>query len=323
MAARSTGTLSAASYGQSPRTQPLGRGERILLVVNPFAGRGQAGKAAREVEAVFTKAGLTVDVFQSAAPGELCKQAREADLAQYQAIAVLGGDGSIHEVLNGMLSRPDGLQRPLALVPCGTGNALAASFAPANRTAQQCATSILLGRLHLVDCAAVRAGAAEAKSFNVLNWPADYAPRAEAMRWLGANRYSVAVALDIIGGRKARRVRMRVDDEEIFDEVMLVHVQNTKTCGNQLLAAPDAQVDDGLLDMFYVRNCGKPALLHLLTQVGSGAHMKNPNAVFRRCKRLSVEPLDGPQSLVMIDGEICGTDPLTLEVLPGAFSVIV
>eukprot|EP00667_Euglena_gracilis_P011206 EG_transcript_11441 len=304
-------------------TQPLGPGLRVLLLVNPFAGKGKGTQAAHEVDAALTQAGLIVDVFQSTRPGDLHRQARHFDLTHYSIIAIVGGDGSIHEVLNGMLSRPDGLRRPLALVPCGTGNALAASFASTQRTPRQCAESILQGHIHMVDFIVVRAGAEEVKSFNVINWPADYAPRAEAMRWLGPRRYSAAVALDILGGRRARRVRLRVDDEELVDEVMLVHIQNTKTCGNQLLAAPEARVDDGLLDMFYVRDCGKPALLRLLTQVRTGGHVNNPNAVFRRCKRLSVEPLEGPPSLVMVDGEICGTDPLTLEVLPAAFSVIV
>eukprot|EP00668_Euglena_longa_P028951 GGOE01036287.1.p1 GENE.GGOE01036287.1~~GGOE01036287.1.p1 ORF type:complete len:328 (+),score=84.53 GGOE01036287.1:87-1070(+) len=323
MTAHSSRTPPTPSHSQKPCKLPLSRGMPVLLLVNPFAGRGKARRAASEVEMVFVQAGLLVDVFQSSAPGELHQRAREADFTRYCAIVVLGGDGSIHEVLNGMLVRPDGLRLPLALVPCGTGNALVSSFASAQRSAKQCAESILQGHAFSVDCAAVKAGAEEAKSFNVINWPADYAPHAEAMRWLGANRYSVAVAMDIFGGRKARRVRMLVDGEEIIDEVMLVHIQNTKTCGNQLLAAPEAQVDDGLLDMFYVRDCGKLSLLHLLTQVGSGAHVNNTNAVFRQCKQLMIEPIGGSQSLVMIDGEIRGTDPISIEVLPRAFNIIV
>jgi len=297
-----------------------------VLLEDVLGGKGKGLAALPEVRRVFEGAAVAVTVRQSNAPGDLFAGARDADFALYDALCVLGGDGSIHEVLNGMCRRPDGQRLPLALVPCGTGNAFVTDFKAGSKLSPVAsAQSILKGVAHTVDAGRVQAGAEEVFFFNMVNWPADYMQRAEGLRWMGPHRYKSAAFLDVMGGRMGRPVRMRIDDEEWPQEdVMLIHVQNNRTCGDGMRAVPTAEVDDGRLDMFFVPKCGRLALLTLLGQSNSGAHVNNPNTVFRRFRRLTIEALGNePAAAVNVDGEVVGTDPLVLEVIPNAFEVIV
>ena len=104
---------------------------------------------------------------------------------------------------------------------------------------------------------------------------------------------------------------------------MIIHVQNNKFCGDEMLAAPAARIDDGLLDMFFIPKLGKAALLGLLKKVQKGGHMSDPRVVWRRFSKLRVEPLGGAPQAVNVDGDSVGTDPLLISVLPRAWEFII
>eukprot|EP00667_Euglena_gracilis_P026093 EG_transcript_31134 len=189
----STGAKDGPLCTKPPRTVEI---RRMLLLMNPFGGRGKGVEALKVVQPLFEQQGVKVEVFKTSAAGDMFQKARDADLSKFDVLCILGGDGSIHEAINGLLARPDGARVPLALVPCGTGNSfvtgsavvrlnqsLSCDFKPDKLSPADSAASILQGVAHQVDAGLVRAGGSEVHFFNMVNWPADYMVNAEQMRW--------------------------------------------------------------------------------------------------------------------------------------------
>ena len=95
----------------------------ILFLVNPFAGKGNALNTAQNSIAVMHQNGLDTALLVSKTTGDLASFVHKYNASNISKIAVLGGDGTMHEVINAMMQEPDWLAVPIMLFPCGTGNA--------------------------------------------------------------------------------------------------------------------------------------------------------------------------------------------------------
>ena len=104
--------------------------KEVLIILNPFGGNGRAGRVLEEISAAWLKKGLTIDVQPTTHSGHATEIAQERDLARYQALVVIGGDGTFNEVVTGLLRRAPGASPvpPLSLIPGGTGNSIANSM---------------------------------------------------------------------------------------------------------------------------------------------------------------------------------------------------
>jgi YegS/Rv2252/BmrU family lipid kinase len=293
--------------------------KRFLLVANPASGSPPRASVREHALVGLRAAPGQVDLRVTQRAGHALEIARETDLAGYDALCVLGGDGTLHEVASGLLQRPQRASIPLGLIPAGTGNSLGQSLGIVD--AAEGVRRILSGSPRPVDVVRVQAGGATHYCLNLIGWAAGHAinATAERLRWLGSPRYAAAALVHVLTARP-RPARIVLDGEQIEDEFLLVLACNTRYVGSGMLAAPRAAIDDGLLDVVIVRRASRRRMLMLLQRVHDGSHIEMPEVECHQVRSLRIETA-APESL-NLDGELKGTTPLIAEMMPGAIQLL-
>ena len=165
----------------------------------------------KRVQPIFDAAGLDLDVRATRCPGHAREIARGLD-DDLQGVCVLGGDGTLHEVVNGLMSRPEPRALPLGLVPAGSGNSLAFDLGLVDPEAA--AEAIVAGATGAMDVLRVTSAGASLYAFNIVGWggATDAGRIAERMRWLGPRRYGLANAL-VVARRRLRSARVVLEGD--------------------------------------------------------------------------------------------------------------
>jgi len=293
--------------------------KRFLLIANPASGSPPRATLRDQALAGLRAAGAQVDLQVTLSAGHSFEIAREHELAGYDALCVLGGDGTMHEAVSGLLQRPQPLHIPAGLIPAGTGNSLGLSLGITD--VAEAVRRIVAGKPRAVDV--VRATAAGETHFclNLIGWAAGQAinATAERLRWLGATRYAAAALWQVLSARP-RRAKIVLDGAVHEDEFLLVLACNSKYVGSRMLAAPRAAIDDGLVDVVIVRRASRLRMLSLVQRVHDGSHVEMPEVEYHQVRSLNIETAS-PEPL-NVDGEMKGTTPLAAEVLPGAIQLL-
>lgn len=292
----------------------------LVVLLNPRGGGRRGERLWAEVEPVLRAGGLALELHRTQRPGHARELARELELEAGSALCALGGDGTIHEVVNGIMER-DGDSRPgLAVLPGGSGNALMHDLAALDP--REAVRRILGGRRRKLDVVRVTHPGGTLHAFNMIGWGlvADIGVRSEQLRWLGASRYGLASVLEVCW-RSPRHARLELPGETLEGELRFVFAGNTRHTGAGMRLTPEARIDDGLLDLIVVRGGTRAALLGLLARLGKAAHLSSPLVTQRRVSRFRLEAADeGPLN---IDGELTAGAPFEARVIPGAIELLV
>lgn len=291
---------------------------RFLVVVNPRGGTGRGAAVLDLARRLLEAAGARLDVRLTERPGHARQIACEADLSLYDAICVIGGDGTIHETADGLLARGDGARPPLGLIPAGSGNSMHQHFACLD--AAEAVRRILAGQTRPLDVMRVETSEGVVHCVNIVAWgvAAEINATAERLRRLGPVRYALAAAWHIV---KARPIcaRFELDGRRLEGEFLLAIACNTAFTGKGMKMAPQADASDGLIDLVVVRRASRMDLARLFRKVFDGSHLAMDCVECHRTGSLAIEsPWRGPLDL---DGEMKGRPPLKLRVLPGALRV--
>jgi diacylglycerol kinase (ATP) len=231
-------------------------------------------------------------------------------------LVVLGGDGSLFEVVNGIMDTP---HRPrLAQVPVGTGNSFIKDLGI--NSAQDGIAAILGGKLRAVDLGRFTSTSGSYYFINLLGagFVAQVAKLAGRFKFLGAHSYTLAVLLLLIP-LKARRLEIVADGVTSVRDALFVEVCNSKKTGGDMIIAPDAEVDDGLFDIIIAKAMNRRQVLALFPQIFKGTHVYSPLVESFRCRTIrarfdTIEP-------VSPDGEQTGDTPLSAEIVPKALEL--
>ncbi len=293
--------------------------QRFLLVVNPRGGKRRGLAILEQVQPVFAAAGAQLDVRVTERSGHAQEIARTMDLDGYAGLCLIGGDGTVHEVVNGLLQRDQPHAIPLGIIPAGTGNTVHQHLhgrAGPREVAQQ----ILAGRTTPLD--AVRVTLADRVVFciNIIGWGAvaDINGTAERLRWLGPPRYAAAALWHILCARR-RRAKLLLDGQVQDDDFLFLIVCNTKFTGSSMKLAPRAEVDDGKLDVVVVRRASRLQMLRVFAGVYDGSHLALPCVEYYQVRSFALE--SAGHDRLNLDGEMKGTTPVAAEVLPAALRV--
>ena len=292
-----------------------------VFLVNPAAANGSTGRRWPEIAHQAAGAGLEGDALLSERRGHLGELAREAALAGSQLLVVVGGDGSINEVVNGLA----GIENPptLALIPCGTGGDFVRTFdipgdvAAAARVALGSDTQTIdLGRVSYrswdgSDGSALFANVASAGMSGAIAQRANDTSKA-----LGAKASYLWATFAVFAGWSAVETRLTVDGETRSGQMFDVVVANGRFFGGGMKMCPDADVGDGLLDVVTIGDVTKRDLVLTMPKIYRGTHLPHPKAEALRGRVVTVET-DEPVP-VELDGEQPGTTPARFEILPGA-----
>jgi YegS/Rv2252/BmrU family lipid kinase len=298
--------------------------ERFFAIVNPAAGGGRSAKLAGPALARLREKGLKVDVIASTGPGHAVQLAREAYDQGYRRFLAVGGDGTAHEILNGVFAGRAAVQRiTLGFLPVGTGNSFLRDFTKAGSDASM--QAILEGRKRPVDLICLRHTTGEVFSFNLLSvgFTADVAALTNRMfKPFGHFGYLLGVFVRVVQLRR-RSFALRCDDDQDWDErrSLFLTFNNSKYTGGTMLIAPDADPADGLIEFVRWGPIGRLGLLRNLPRLYDGSHVKHPLASRRAVRHVEFKvsvPVD-----IMIDGEIATLVCRSLDILPAAVDVYI
>ncbi len=294
----------------------------VPLFLNPVAGRGRAGRHAAEMAALFESNGITVSIIESSALGDLERRVFDFAGGCDDPFIVAGGDGSVHEAVNGLL-RADG-HNAFGLVPIGTGNDFAkACTIPLD---WQSAVSLLAARMSDgVSPRAIDAGMMNDRYFANgvgIGFDAKINRIARKYRWpIGDLVYLVAVLEGLWDGVITPNVVMRYSGGEYRGRITLANVSNGAWVGGMFYIAPMAENDDGRLDLVYADPVSRLRILRLLPLLIKGNHVDEPDVHVRGVDTFELiadEPIP-----CHLDGEV---QPLQTEfrvsLLKGSLNVL-
>ena len=290
--------------------------KKILIIANPYSGRKKGEKILKNIINVFSN--TPYDLINTTHQNHPYEIAQTMTVEDYFGVCIIGGDGTMHEVINGMLNRVDQKQLPIGLIPGGTGNSFMHDMNcldPINAAKQ-----IVKFNTRAIDVIKIITNEKNYFSFNVCGWgmPPDINILAEKMRWLGPQRYNIASLIEIMKFKK-RQCSLLMNDEGIIDDYSFVLCCNTIHTGKGMKIAPKAKIDDGFIDVVAVKKTNRLKLFSLFPKIFSGSHINNPIVNYHQVKSISIEP-DINSSLI-IDGEILGQTPCEMEVLSNKIEV--
>jgi diacylglycerol kinase (ATP) len=289
----------------------------ILVVRNPVAGRGRAKREWKHVRQKLDATGLAFDEAVTSRPLEAI-EISEKEAGNYACIVAAGGDGTVHEVVNGLMRA--GGRSALGVIPLGSGDDFAKLLSNDFISSYRSRTEKQFDVGRIVSGSAVRyfangmdIGFGAHGARNVGSVPAFLT---------GFGAYLGALALTLLRYPRLR-VRLQLDDATPVDlTTALTAVMNGSTFGGSFRVCPDARPDDGLLDLLIVNAIGRAEILRLVPKILRGAHAGDARLRLLRARRVTIES-DEPL-LVEADGEIAFNDArrLEIEVLPASLRVM-
>ena len=294
--------------------------KKLYLTVNPFGGHKKGPKILKEVIPLFEENNIQLNVIETEYAGHNKKIAMEVDMNGYDGFCCIGGDGTMSEVINGVMNRKDLDRFPLGLITGGTGNSFMHDINcldPIEATKR-----IIDGKRRKIDIFSCKTPDKLFYGFNILGWgiPTDANLLADKMRWIGSQRYNLASILEVLSHRK-RFARVSIDNNSIASDFAFIIGCNTIHTGKGMKMAPLARLDDGLIDLIIVRKVSRFKLLKLFPKVFAGNHISDPGVDYRQVKKFSILPEKDRQ--LNIDGEVLGTTPVEVEVLPQEIELMV
>ena len=296
---------------------------RTVFLVNPASANGSTGRRWPEIARRAAAAGLDGDALLSRAPGELTELAGRAAVEGAGLLVVVGGDGSVNEVVNGIAGR-EGVE--IAVIPRGTGWDFARSLGIPHATDKAIAVA-LGGQARAIDLGRATyrpwaGGEARLWFANIASagMSGAIAQRAnDTTKALGGKVSYVWATFAVFARWRNTEVSVTVDSETRTGRMHDVVVANGPYFGGGMKIAPDARQDDGVFDVLLIGNLTKRDLMLTLPKTFRGRHLPHPKAELLRGSEVTV---DAPEALpIELDGEQPGTTPARFDLVPGALRV--
>jgi YegS/Rv2252/BmrU family lipid kinase len=297
---------------------------KARLIYNPTAGPWDVRRALDHICSFLEDHGWSVELRLTQKSGDATNLACEAAQSGYDAAIVAGGDGTVNEVVNGLV----GSETAMAVLPVGTGNVWAKQLHIPTHTLthplrlQETAAGLVEGTIRAIDVGQVNdryflcwAGIGlDAKVTTQME------PRQRHIKRLGALPYAIAAVL-VARDFKGVRTRVYLDGRMVRGHTLLILVSNIQQYyGGLFEIAPAAKIDDGLLDVFVFKGLGFQYAVRHLLKVLSQRYLQDPQVVHRQARHVEVHteyPLP-----IQADGDVVGDTPVVLKVAPRALRIL-
>ena len=291
-----------------------------MFLVNPASAAGSTGKRWPEIAHRAAARGLDGDALISDAPGQLGELAAGAVRDGARRLVVVGGDGSVNEVVNGLDHTPD---VELAVIPRGTGWDFVRTFGIPNDL-DDAIDVALAGAVREIDLgtASYRTWAGDEARSTFANVASAgisgaIARRAnDSSKALGGKVSYYWATLSVFFGWQTGEMRVTVDGESRSGKMIDAMICNGRYLGGGMMMCPEAEPDDGLFDVLLIGDVTKRDLAFVLPKTYKGKHLPHPRLELLRGRVVTVEseePLP-----IELDGEQPGTTPARFEVVPRA-----
>lgn len=293
-----------------------------VFLLNPIAGNGKFQRGLKEkIEAIAEKAKIDYLVHVTTDIGNAREFTEHFNPGEDIRFYAIGGDGTLNEVINGVLRRKGYAE--VGLIPCGTGDDFVRVF-PKKEPFYDIEKQIR-GKAILID--AIHTDAID--GINMCNVGMDAETAADVHRFSrympGSLAYTVSLFNRLIH-KLGMHMSITIDDEiKIEERFMLVSFANGVACGGGYHAAPNAKIDDGLIEITAARPLSRLRFASLLKGYKAGTHLDDPNyapyIVYHQGKKVHIV-MEKP-SQFSIDGEIIERTEMTIEILPKAIYFVV
>ncbi len=303
--------------------------QKTLLIFNPMADRGRSGQQASDLRAIVDEMG-GADWQGTEYPAHATEIAAQAALKGYQTIVALGGDGTVHEIVNGLM-KIEAAHRPrLGIVPIGSGNDFSYGVGVHQTNPQEAMKRVFTGTPKLVDIARIVDGGGRIEYFdNTLGIGFDAAIniRSRSIQQLqGFMMYFTATLLTIARNFDAPHMKVTYDGGTLDQPLLMLTVGNGPREGGGFMTTPESKVDDGMLDFVYVGPVSQIRMLQLVPKFMNATHVKEKDVKIAKTTRLV---LDADRALpIHCDGELfapyeADVRHVEITLVPGAVQVIV
>ena len=301
----------------------------IKIILNPIAGRGYGARSIPLIRQCLQEAGADFDLQVTERPGHAIELAVRAYEEKFDLIVAAGGDGTTHEVVNGLLSASgaavnDTIAETLGLLPVGSGSDFSNTMGVPSDLRAAC-DRLINGKIRLVDVGQVSVDGAAPRFFdNTVNvgFGGIVTLEARKIKWLrGMALYLPVVLKTVFLAKPAQMQIMYGDAPPLNLRAPMVCVANGAREGGGFFSTPDAAPDDGLFDMCIVRDIGSWGMLRLVPRFMDGSHTGRDEVVMARAKHVEIVSSDA--LIAHVDGEMLCTEAhtLTFDVLPDKLRV--
>ena len=316
----------------------------MLVIINNCAAKARHSWPA--VKKKFDAAGLFYHVHETTSAGDATQKARTALKSGTEAIAVVGGDGTLSEAAEGFFEFNDDLNLPpapinpaatLAVLPAGTGDDFARGLRR-GRSSLQTWIDMLISHYRgekpatEIDLLYGRCNNFE-KPFVCLNASTMGIGGETAGRVLAQGKFMrnfsgefrfVFAAVGALAAWRERRVRVKVDGRIVADGPMnLVAVANGLYAGGGMMFSPDARIDDGKLDVMTASGLTRKQVVTELSRIHTGGHIKNPKVSITRGSIATIETLMVQDAMPLeADGNVRGVTPVQFQLMPKAIRFV-
>jgi YegS/Rv2252/BmrU family lipid kinase len=298
--------------------------DHVYVILNPASGAGAGRRVRSELEGALRERGIDFRIEETRGSGHATDLAEAAAQEGTPVVAVAGGDGTIHEVANGLLR--SGSAPVLSLLPIGTGNDFV-KVVPGTRRRPEAYDTLAHGLVRPFDAAVMRWSGGEEFFVNAAGTGIDVevVHQIESLRRLpGALMYVSGLARALLRYRPVHLRVTRPDGPSIDRRVMLAAVSNGRCLGGAFRLTPQAEPDDGLLDLCVVSALGLGTAMRVAPKVLRGTHMEHPSVTMARGAAFELATEGGEPLMLQLDGELrrLDVDRVRIEAVPGALRVL-
>ena len=294
--------------------------KKYYLTVNPYGGGKKGPKILKDVLPLFEQKNIELNIIETEYAGHNRDLANQLNMDGYDGFCCIGGDGTLNEVINGLLTRKDRLKFPIGLITGGTGNSFMHDLDCLDPI--EAANKIISDKRRFIDVFSCNTDGKTFYGFNILGWgiPTDANILADKLRWMGPQRYNFASIIEVLRHKK-RFARVIIDNNSIGADFAFIIGCNTIHTGKGMRMAPLARLNDGLIDLIIVRKVSRFKLLKLFPKVISGKHIGDPGVDYRQVKQFKIMSED--KSQLNLDGEVLGSTPVEVKILPKEVEILI
>lgn len=300
---------------------------KVKIILNPMADMGNAWRVARDLRSITVEHG-NVDWSGTVYPGHAIELARQAGEEGYDMVIAMGGDGTVHEVMNGLMQVPEKKRPMLGVVPVGSGNDFAHGIG-ASKNSNEALVRALNGEPSAVDLGLMTDENGRKEYFDNtlgIGFGAIVTIRSHRLPLLrGFLMYLAAVLQTIIIDHNPIKMQIETDGNQWEQSVIYLVLCNGPREGGGFLIAPEAKIDDGILNFAMITNVSRPMMFRIVPEVMKGTHPRFKQVTMGTCKKFTLTA-DRPL-YIHADGEIFsgpGSDirKVSFEILPNALKVV-
>ena len=292
--------------------------EKIHFVLNPKAGNGISLKIFQEIEGELKSNNVKYTLFKSQGKNDIFNHVISDEVPDCDVICAMGGDGTIHEITDGLMQSGKASDLAFSIIPSGTGNAFAQTLGELKP--KKAIQKILKGERLKIDAMEIKQGSKTSYAVNIIGW--GMASRvnqiSDQLRILGGIRYNIASLIGIATMKKKKLI-LRMDDEVINEDALFFLALNTVYTGKGMKMAPEADFTDGLIDIIMFKSATKLQVVNIFLKLFSGEHIFDPRVTYKQVESFRLES-EGDD--LNIDGENQGHTPIDVRVVKKCITLI-